>query len=174
MDDLRKAAEMALEALEDSMYPQKKQFDAIVGLKQALAQEEQEPVELKNLRDVHAAQGSDGTWNSNQYMCGLFNGLELALSIFENREPLYKELSQPEQEPVAAVELITIGSEQTIAVAWHDSNAFKLGVKLYTAPPSKPWVSLTDDEMKEIWEGHGYYVTLFKKIEAKLKEKNGF
>ena len=38
MTDLRKAAEMALEALEDSMYPQKKQFDAIVGLKQALAE----------------------------------------------------------------------------------------------------------------------------------------
>jgi len=51
MDDLRKAAEMALEALEDSMYPQKKQFDAIVGLKQALAQEEQEPEAWMGITD---------------------------------------------------------------------------------------------------------------------------
>jgi hypothetical protein len=52
-----------------------------------------------------------------------------------------------EQEPVAAVELITIGSEQVIAVAWLDSNAFKVGTKLYTAPPSKPWVSLSDRDI---------------------------
>jgi len=55
MDDLRKAAEMALEALEDSMYPQKKQFDAIVGLKQALAQEEQEPVAWAETNDMVCA-----------------------------------------------------------------------------------------------------------------------
>ena len=40
----REIMQQALEALEDSMYPQKKQFDAIVALKQALAQPEQEPV----------------------------------------------------------------------------------------------------------------------------------
>jgi len=45
--------------------------------------------DLKNLVD---AQGQDGTWNSDKYMLGLFNGLELALSIFESREPKFKEL----------------------------------------------------------------------------------
>ena len=40
----REAMSLALDALEDSMYPQKRQFDAIVALKQALAQPEQEPV----------------------------------------------------------------------------------------------------------------------------------
>jgi hypothetical protein len=44
-----------LEALEDSMYPQKKQFDAIVGLKQALAQEEQEPVAWAETNDMVCA-----------------------------------------------------------------------------------------------------------------------
>ena len=34
------------------------------------------------------------------------------------------------------------------------------------------WVGLTDEEMKEIWDESGWYVTLFKKVEAKLKEKN--
>jgi hypothetical protein len=46
--------------------------------------------DLKNLVD---AQGQDGTWNSNQYMLGLFNGLEFALSIFESREPKFRELT---------------------------------------------------------------------------------
>jgi len=37
---------------------------------------------------------------------------------------------------------------------------------------AKEWVGLTDEEMKEIWDERGWYVTLFQKIEAKLKEKN--
>lgn len=48
--------------------------------------------ELKRLREVHEAQGQDGCWNANKYMEGLYNGLELALSIMENREPQYKKL----------------------------------------------------------------------------------
>jgi len=67
MDDLRKAAEMALEALEDSMYPQKKQFDAIVGLKQALAQEKQEPVAWRSaairLGEELSSVGCDNYYN---------------------------------------------------------------------------------------------------------------
>ena len=42
----------------------------------------------------------------------------------------------------------------------------------YTQPMEKEWVGLTDEEMKEIWDERGWYVTLFQKIEAKLKEKN--
>ena len=41
--------------------------------------------------------------------------------------------------------------------------------------PSKDqrtWVGLTDEEMKELWENKGWYVTMFKAVEAKLKEKN--
>jgi len=50
---------------------------------------------------------------------------------------------------------------------------------LYTAPPKREWVSLTDDEIKEIigyWETgpiKGYKRELFDKIDAKLREKNG-
>jgi hypothetical protein len=38
--------------------------------------------------------------------------------------------------------------------------------------PKREWVDLTHEEMKEIWDGHGWYVTLFEKVQAKLKEKN--
>jgi hypothetical protein len=44
--------------------------------------------------------------------------------------------------------------------------------EVITEPQKKEWVGLTDEEMKEIWDERGWYVTLFQKIEAKLKEKN--
>jgi hypothetical protein len=44
---------------------------------------------------------------------------------------------------------------------------------LYTAPPRKPWVGLTDDEIKGILDcGRGGLVDI-KKAEQILKEKNG-
>ena len=54
-----------------------------------------------------------------------------------------------------------------------------LETPLYTSPSaSKPWVSLTDDEVKHQWEiwraSIPRYVGFAKGIEAKLKEKNGF
>ena len=36
----------------------------------------------------------------------------------------------------------------------------------------RKWVGLTDEEMKELWENKGWYVTMYKAVEAKLKEKN--
>ena len=46
--------------------------------------------ELKQLREVHAIQGRAGCWDIDDYMLGMFNGLELALSIMENRAPMYR------------------------------------------------------------------------------------
>ncbi len=43
---------------------------------------------LKELRDV---QCSDGNWNLTEYMRGLANGLILAVSIFDEQEPKFKE-----------------------------------------------------------------------------------
>jgi hypothetical protein len=37
---------------------------------------------------------------------------------------------------------------------------------------AREWQGLTDEEMREIWDNKGWYVTIFKAIEAKLKEKN--
>ena len=45
---------------------------------------------LEDIRDVHHQQGQPGTWDSNQYMIGLYNGLELALSILEGRQPEFR------------------------------------------------------------------------------------
>lgn len=42
----------------------------------------------------------------------------------------------------------------------------------YTAPPSKPWVSLTDEDMCEAFTPGDSYADYARAIEAKLKEKN--
>lgn len=46
---------------------------------------------VKAVGDMLRVQGTDGNWNYNPYMHGMYNGLELALSVFEGRDPAYKE-----------------------------------------------------------------------------------
>lgn len=43
------------------------------------------------LRDVLKVQGYNGNWNYDPYMLGLYNGLEMALSIMEKRQPYFKD-----------------------------------------------------------------------------------
>lgn len=45
---------------------------------------------LESLREVHNLQGQNGTWDYDQYMVGLYNGLELALSIMEDKQPEFR------------------------------------------------------------------------------------
>jgi hypothetical protein len=47
-------------------------------------------------------------------------------------------------------------------------------VPLYTAPPQRPWVGLTEDEIESCWDGDlsPYQMQCIKEIEAKLREKN--
>jgi hypothetical protein len=44
-------------------------------------------------------------------------------------------------------------------------------IPLYTAPPQRTWVGLTDEDDID-WEESGNLRDLVKAIEAKLKEKN--
>lgn len=46
-------------------------------------------VKLDSLRSIRDAQSVDGNWNYDPYMFGMYNGLEAALAIMENREPIY-------------------------------------------------------------------------------------
>ncbi len=43
---------------------------------------------LKELRDI---QCSEGNWDSSEYMRGLANGLILAVSVFNDKEPIFKD-----------------------------------------------------------------------------------
>lgn len=62
-------------------------------IQQTLDQQKAEVVE--KLQKVIDVQGSDGNWNFDSYMRGMYNGLALAKSIFTDTEPEYK--SEPKK-----------------------------------------------------------------------------
>jgi hypothetical protein len=45
---------------------------------------------LATLNHLLEVQGEDGKWNHDEYMCGIYNGLEHAVATMENREPKYR------------------------------------------------------------------------------------
>jgi hypothetical protein len=111
MNDLRKAAEKLLEALENPKVDLRGMAQVMTEVRQALAQPEHEPVAWMSDHDVDFKKSSFGT-----YPC----------------------------------------------------------VPLYTAPPKREWVGLTEDEFEKILERHNEATpfAVYLSIEAKLKEKN--
>jgi hypothetical protein len=76
-------------------------FDREIALlERRLAQPEPEPViKMKELLEV---QGRDGNWNLDQYMQGMYNGMELMVALAEGRDPVFRKapenwLSAPPQ-----------------------------------------------------------------------------
>ena len=45
---------------------------------------------IKNLKEMIDIQGTDGTWDYDEYQFGLYNGLILALYIMTDLSPFYK------------------------------------------------------------------------------------
>ena len=80
-------------------------------------------------------------------------------------------LAQPAQEPVA---WITPDGEGFRIRFSAPTNDVPLGWDaLYTAPPQRPWVGLTDEDKQELDEKYGDdYLAHLDAVEAKLKEKN--
>ena len=78
-----------------------------------------------------------------------------------------KALAQPEQEPVAWY--YKEGLERGVSLK---QETFKW-IPLYTTPPQRTWVGLTDEEIQECLEGLPTQTidVYAKRIEAKLKEK---
>ena len=87
------------------------------------------------------------------------------------------------QEPVAWV-CYGISSDEKHSIDYEQAeiDAIPVGTMLYTTPPAREWVGLTDEEIKAIVHStvEGVSVSesvLFRcvarAIEAKLKEKNG-
>ena len=99
------------------------------------------------------------------------NGIDLAGA--EAITAIKEALSQPAQEPVAWGYRNNDGAiYDCISPEAHADTEGDYKVPLYTTPPQRPWVGLTDIEMEEIWENKGWYMRTYKEIEAKLKEKN--
>lgn len=45
----------------------------------------------KKVYELLDIQATDGNWNYDPYMLGKYNGMELIISIIENRDPKYKD-----------------------------------------------------------------------------------
>ena len=85
-------------------------------------------------------------------------------------EKLIDSLAQPEQEPVA--EYIGENWDGSIVQLYED---LQKGTKLYTTPPKRTWVGLSEQEVSAIDKKYHKPMgpkEFAKEIEAKLKEKN--
>jgi hypothetical protein len=102
--------------------------------------------------------------------------IEFGMGEMPTAKALRDRLAQPEPEPVAWHEPGAYGNVTTHK-DWALANGWE---PLYTAPPRREWVGLTDEE---IWETEPYKMAVTdqetrwlyrfaKTIEAKLKEKN--
>lgn len=54
------------------------------------------------IAEAHEIQGSDGNWNANDYMLGMFNSMEFCLAILEDRDVNYRQLKAAEPDPILA------------------------------------------------------------------------
>ena len=89
------------------------------------------------------------------------------------RDAAAGKLQEPEQQPVATV--TSESGNPNVTMSWWHEPALPVGTKLYTAPPQREWVGLTDDEIdyQAKKDDHGAYFALGALwAGAKLKEKN--
>ena len=109
------------------------------------------------------------------------NALEHYKSPDSTIKALRARLAQPESEPFEYWNAVE-GWVKIEEVRQHFDTAgcgtiYKTGgedrVPLYTAPPQREWVGLTDEEARELCVANvPYVVDMVRALEAKLKEKN--
>jgi hypothetical protein len=95
--------------------------------------------------------------------------------MVEDALELFGTSAQPEQEPVGRFAKFTDG-------IWREVTDGSPGIPLYTSPPQRPWVGLTDEdifcvlnELQAIYNGPpttDTRVIFARAIEAKLRSKN--
>ena len=139
------ALKLAQKALSNRNAPVKMIYEALHAIKEALAQPEFAIGDIRALRHrIHELEGE---------VIG------------------YKQIldAQPGQEPVARVQdLDEVKRKHLVYEKGMDWKDF-----LYTTPPQRTWVRLTDEEIYKIYTKDGWNGLIFSHaIEAKLKEKN--
>ncbi len=45
---------------------------------------------VESAKDLLRIQGYSGNWDYNEYMFGMYNGMEVVLAVIEDREPEFK------------------------------------------------------------------------------------
>jgi hypothetical protein len=100
------------------------------------------------------------------------------LGFVRNSITVLKEaLTQPEQEPVAYINVEQRKLEWAKYMSWDTPTVVNLPkIPLYTTPPQRTWVGLTDEEMMECDMEEDGFVNARPQaklnVQAKLKEKN--
>ena len=170
------ALKMALEALEDvqDMMTTSDWFnDRVQAVRQALDQSPDTGIDRGAWSDVPDAtkwvdelRGDDEEWTPDD-MAYRPNGLSIEESPNSTTSAV-----EPVGEIVEAHGLIAVSIP----------NMPPVGMKLYTAPPQREWVGLTEDEMFSMWltastatvknPSWSRHIRFWKAIEARLKEKN--
>ena len=201
-DQERKAMQMALEALQVMKAGQhaeeKAYMDKVIEtLRKVLAQPEQEPV-ANEVRLNIIRWWPDGFANQLEHvwkdLIGFIPNYKLldlqrllaefgfTMKIYEGEaptisEPVKERISEPVEnlEPVAYMH--TCGSDiqiNTLPAHCYGNNWTR--TPLYTAPPSKPWQSLTDEDIKEgakySWVDFQAFQSVAWWADELLKEKN--
>jgi hypothetical protein len=83
-----------------------------------------------------------------------------------------EQAQKQKQEPVAMV--ISETGDESVTMSWWHEPALPVGTQLYTSPPQRQWVGLTnEEEIKLAQDSMGKSRHwLVAQVEAKLKEKN--
>ena len=88
---MRKGIEMSDLSLEEQLdFAKKFAFELNIRAVRAEKAYDKLFANLTKVADVKNQQGQPGNWDYDDYMRGLYNGIELAQSIMEEREPVYK------------------------------------------------------------------------------------
>ena len=77
-------------------------------------------------------------------------------------------LAQPAQEPLCYA---SINKQGDVCSTLKQRDSWRT-VPLYTAPPQRPWVGLTDEEFQLIYDMGRTPTGMMEMVEAKLKDKN--
>ncbi len=157
---------------------------AVTAIKEALAQPEQEPV-------AYTGNGTAGRETDVKPTGFFFQADKIGTYTSDNPEhqkldlslcdakrvqlPIKEALAQPEQEPV--VWMYQDKSTHEVRFQKHMRDFVDHGATyetpLYTTPPQRTWVGLTDEDKAELDAKYGDdTLAHLDAIEAKLKEKN--
>ena len=97
-------------------------------------------------------------------------GYTLPTSAEKAMHVLTQALAQPEHEPVAWANSSDL---ENFDMRVRTNRDHYHTVPLYTAPPKREWVGLTDEEKEELVDAfYGTDIQRLEAIEVKLKEKN--
>ena len=166
----REAMKMALEALAYTLDTKHEHFDvdkaqllshrAVEHLQQALAQPEQDDEAYGYAKYLAECIWEKHYKEESPHWRPFDNTLGVLTQIDNMTCGLEK--AQPEQKPVAPILLIENRGTPEERV-----------IQLYTAPPNREWVGLTEKERDKIILGRQQRWEIAHMIEAKLQEKNG-